>query len=273
MQVMDEGTYSVTRDDGESVVVDIAEALEKAVAGSVLYRPDHDWPPLPSGGEKESTTIEVWNMTTLEASRKLYLEGGTGDIAVLNFASARNPGGGFLRGAQAQEESLARNSGLYACLTSRHCEGMYRLNSDSKSCLYSHCMIYSPNVPVFKDDEGELLEEWYPLSFISAPAVNAGVVRKRERNADATIEATMRERMRRVLRVAAEHRHETLVLGAFGCGVFDNRPADVARLFADLLMKESSPFYHKFSRVIFAIIGDRRGGGAVECFMKAFGLE
>jgi len=105
----------------------------------------------------------------------------------LNFASARHPGGGFLGGAQAQEESLARTSGLYACLTSAHCKKMYLINQQNKSCLYSHRIIYSPDVPVFKDDDGAILDEWYSMNFISAPAVNAGVVRKRDRNADGVL--------------------------------------------------------------------------------------
>lgn len=37
-------------------------------------------------------------------------------IAVHNFASAFNPGGGVVKGSSAQEECLCRCSGLYFCL-------------------------------------------------------------------------------------------------------------------------------------------------------------
>jgi len=58
------------------------------------------------------------------------------DIFVLNFASGRNPGGGFLRGAQAQEESIAKVSGLYPCLETQH-ESFYMPNRRSHSPFYT----------------------------------------------------------------------------------------------------------------------------------------
>ena len=47
------------------------------------------------------------------------------NVAALNFASAKNPGGGFRKGAQAQEECLARCSALYSSLTSPAAAGFY----------------------------------------------------------------------------------------------------------------------------------------------------
>ena len=201
VQVLDSGVY-VNKQGNE---VDISTALSNAINGSILYERDHVWPSLGSAEPRE-TVIEVWAMTTLQACMKLVAAGDSGKIGkssmkirkmitnyyvgtsgCLNFASARHPGGGFLGGAQAQEESLARTSGLYACLTSAHCKKMYLINQQNKSCLYSHRIIYSPDVPVFKDDDGAILDEWYSMNFISAPAVNAGVVRKRDRNADGVL--------------------------------------------------------------------------------------
>ena len=260
--------------------------------------------------EPRKTRIEVWETTTLQGILKLVAEGAN-KIAVLNFASARNPGGGFLSGAQAQEESLVRYlfsllllslslslsfvshtytncraSGLYACLTSPHCAPMYKFNNDNRSCLYSHYMIYSPDVPVFKEDNGDLLDNWIPVSFISSPAVNAGVVRKRDRNADQVralliaiefnsyfrlqaIEGTMKERLRRILLIAKEHGHDTILLGAFGCGVFENRPPDVARWFAELLLDNGAEFENAFLNVIFAIL-DNKGGRITSSFVEVF---
>ena len=62
------------------------------------------------------TRFDVVNATTLAAARRLVDSRPPGDVVCLNFASAKNPGGGFLNGSQAQEESLARASGLYACI-------------------------------------------------------------------------------------------------------------------------------------------------------------
>jgi uncharacterized protein (TIGR02452 family) len=54
---------------------------------------------------KFETEIVTKNCSTIEA----IVEEENGKICVLNFASAKNPGGGFLGGASAQEESLARS--------------------------------------------------------------------------------------------------------------------------------------------------------------------
>lgn len=78
-------------------------------------------------------------------------------IGILNFASAKNPGGGFLNGASAQEESIARSSTLYASLKSEAVEPFYDLHRhDPQAGYYSHTMIYSPNVLLLRDDEGTL---------------------------------------------------------------------------------------------------------------------
>ncbi len=78
-------------------------------------------------------------------------------IGILNFASAKNPGGGFLGGSQAQEESLARSIALYASLQSEF--QFYEEHREMVILLYSHSMIFSPNCPVFRDDQGVLLSK------------------------------------------------------------------------------------------------------------------
>jgi uncharacterized protein (TIGR02452 family) len=166
----------------------------------------------------------------------------------LNFASARHPGGGFLSGARAQEESLARSSGLYASLI--RMREMYDYNRGRATCLYSDYMIFSPRVPVFRDENWTLLETPFPASFITAPAVNAGAVHSHER---VQIEPIMRRRTEKVLRLAYRERQRTLVLGAWGCGVFRNDPAMVADHFAGLL-RPGGLFHNVFERVVFAVL-------------------
>lgn len=63
-----------------------------------------------------------------------------GKVAVLNFFSARNPGGGFLKGSNAQEEALARSSDLY-CYLKNHNE-FYQNPKHQKSGLYDSDIIY-----------------------------------------------------------------------------------------------------------------------------------
>jgi len=128
----------------------------------------------------------------------------------LNFASAKRPGG-FLGGPWAQEELLARSSGLFACINGNPMYAFHQPRSDALCADYAS---YSPDVPVLRDDEGKLLDQPYLCSFITAPAVNAKVVLECDRERRAEIRATMQGRIGMVLTIAAAHGHEALVLGA-----------------------------------------------------------
>jgi uncharacterized protein (TIGR02452 family) len=150
----------------------------------------------------------VVNDTTLSVANRLVSENRYQHVACLNFASAKNPGGGFLGGSQAQEESLCRASALYGSLV--HQTEYYEYNRKRRTALYSDYMIFSPNVPVFRDEQGKLLENPYLLSFITAPAVNAGAVRKNEPKKVNQINSIMLSRAENVLAIAAIHGLVTL---------------------------------------------------------------
>lgn len=171
------------------------------------------------------------------------------ELGVLNFASAKNPGGGFLGGAQAQEESLARSSALYPCLTRFLTEHYGENKRDPRGGLYSHSILFSPAVPFFREDDGDLREEPVLCAVLTVPAVNAGIVAE---GSTALVQETMRERLRRTLAIAAGQGVRTLVLGAWGCGVFKNDPAEVASVFREWLV-ESDAFQGHFDEAIFAI--------------------
>src|SRR5262245_22359020 len=162
--ILDAGSYQAP--SGKTVV--IQPDLDRAVQGTTIYRP-HDIFESPMTPAVQ-TRIEVTDESTLAAARRLDKASPGCDPCCLNFASAKHPGGGFLGGARAQEESLARSSGLYRCIARQR--EMYDFNRSYGSCLYSDYMLYSPKVPVFRDDDGELLEEPYLASFITSPAVN-----------------------------------------------------------------------------------------------------
>jgi uncharacterized protein (TIGR02452 family) len=214
-------------------------------------------------GERAPTKFRVVNSTTLAACRQLLTEGFE-EVACLNFASAKNPGGGFLNGSQAQEESLARASGLYPCIAPLR--AMYDANRQSPSCLYSDHMIYSPRVPVFRDDEDVLLDEPYHVSIITSPAVNVGALAKHEWP---LIASTMLSRIEKVLSVAVAHEHTALVLGAWGCGVFRNDPSDVARWFRQHLC-DSPVFRNAFRTVVFAVFDLTADQHALRPFAEVF---
>jgi uncharacterized protein (TIGR02452 family) len=237
--------------------IDVADALQRAVAGTVAYPPDAALPPVPA--RDRPTRFEVANETTLAAARRLAAEGFR--VVALNFASARHPGGGFLNGARAQEESLCRASGLYACLAGH---AMYEAHAGHRGGFYTNYAVYSPDVPVIRTDDGELLAGPYPCSFITAPAVNAGVVRDRERHG---IRDEMERRVAKVLAIAAGHGHEAAVLGAWGCGVFRNDPDVIAGLFHQAL---TGPFRRAFAQVVFAVLDGTGDGSVIGPFRRRF---
>jgi uncharacterized protein (TIGR02452 family) len=240
LRILAEGRY--TTEGG--TVVDLAPLIAHAGAGTRSYPPEAALPAQLS--RPYATRFEVTNQTTLAAARRLALDGAR--VAALNFASARHPGGGWLSGARAQEESLARASALVSCIAD---DPMYARHERMRDALYTSSAIYSPDVPVFRDDNGRLLDAPYRVAFITAPAVNAGVVLERDRSRRAEITAAMRERVSRVLAIAATYGHDALVLGAWGGGVFKNDPAEIASLFAAALR---GPFAGAFANVVFAVL-------------------
>lgn len=229
--------------------VEIDQLQEAAEDGTIVYRPTDSQKLLKVAFEPLTTPsdIEVNDLSTLEVTRALFLDGYE-DVLCLNFASAKNPGGGFLGGSQAQEESIARSTGLYACqlLASEY----YEVNRNNKSCMYTDYMIYSPSVPIFKNESGENLEELNHCGIITAPAVNMGVVKRKEAHRVGEVEGVMKRRIRKVMAIALENDHRTLVLGAWGCGVFQNDPKDIARYFKEVLELD---YKNRFKKIVFAI--------------------
>ncbi len=252
VSILERGSYTVGARQ-----VDIHQQVSAAVAGTVLHRPeDHLSQPTASS---ITPNIQVTNETTLAAARRL----GAG-VACLNFASARNPGGGFLNGSQAQEESLARSSALYACL--RPVEGFYGYHREHKDLTYSDRIIYSPEVPVMRDDSGALLADPYPVSFLTAAAPNRAAIIKNQPVLLPGLEKVFRQRALRVLAVAAAHGHRRMMLGAWGCGGFGNEPSLVARIFADSLAE--APW---FDEVVFAVLDRQPGTPTYAAFVDVLG--
>ncbi|WP_186779709.1 TIGR02452 family protein [Streptomyces salinarius] len=259
-QIVAAGSYRAP--DGREVSV--AAAVEAARDGTRMYGPGPVGPApvapaLPAPGR---TVFEVTGESSLEAARRLG-----GEVAVLNFASARNPGGGYLNGAQAQEEALCRASALYTCLLgAREFYDHHRAHRDP---FYTDRVIHSPGVPVFRDDRGRLLDQPYTAGFLTSAAPNAGVVLRTAPERAADLPAALAVRAGRVLETAAAHGYRRLVLGAWGCGVFRNDPAQVAGAFRALL-GPGGRFAGVFERVAFGIL-DRTPGATVRAaFDRAF---
>jgi len=211
------------------------ETLQPAITGSQLYKEDAyewtEWQVSPEERPFKETKMIVSGLSVLECIHTLK-----NPAMVLNFASSRNPGGGFQKGSQAQEESLVRSSGLYPCLCQFR-DDMYHYHKQLSDPMNSHRMIFSPSVPFFKNDRGNYVDPYVSVSILSSPAVNAKMVLQAG-GSKSTILMHMHERMRRILMVTLKKGFNIVVLGAYGCGVFKNEAADIAYLWYKLLKTE-----------------------------------
>ncbi|MFN8397179.1 MAG: TIGR02452 family protein [Bacteroidia bacterium] len=254
--------------------ISIARELDACLAGTQLIALD-DWAALESRVAKQlalrpqsrPADLHVYSETTFRTCQRWVADQNLQNVACLNFASAKNPGGGFLAGSQAQEEALSRASGLYASLLTS--SGYYEFNRKSGTCLYSDHMIWSPGVPVIRDDADQLLPQPYIVSIITSPAVNAGCIRTNEPKRIPEIGKVMRVRARKVLALAVDQGVEHLVLGAWGCGVFANDPTEVAEIFAELL-KPGGEFATAFTQVAFSVPGGGASSGNLAAFERIF---
>lgn len=247
LAILDRGHYETA--EGR---VDIARLQQSAEAGTELIRPQ-DLRRLVRGPRRktgiEQMTCVVTGEKTQEAARRLVQEEGVTDLVLLNFASAKNPGGGFLRGARAQEEDLVRSGGLYRCLLTQ--PDFYEANRRSASMLYTDHIIYSPKVPWFRGADGGLLAQPYVASVITAPAPNAREFTRKAEGREQRIRDTLVRRAGHILALAEREGHGFILLGAWGCGVFGNDPGIVADAFMSHL--ESSRFRQSFAHVLFAV--------------------
>ena len=221
--------------------VDISAQVMTSLKKTTYYDADH--PHAPASRGSHQTTVEVTNETTLSAHRRHLAKGHK--VVSLNFASATQPGGGFLTGARAQEEYLCRSSALYLAIKD---SPMYDYHRAKGGHLYSDAMIYSPDVPVFRDDQHELLATPYQASFITSAAPLARLLRDEDFE---HLHDLLYVRIKKILSVASSNGHDSLILGAWGCGAFGNDGNQMAALFQHALSKD---FARCFKEVTFAIV-------------------
>ncbi len=270
LQILEAGGY----ESPSGAHVDLGEAIRRCVTGTTCYSPEKLEGMVAAVRKnpehREAGSIEVSEETTLAGAFRLAEAGPEGRLGVLNFASARKPGGGFKSGAGAQEESLARSSGLVKSLS--ECLEFYDYHRRHKSLLYSDRLIYSPECPVFRGEDGRLLDTPYYVDVVSCAAPNAAAL-KREHAADAQrIEEVLRERIGKVLAAAYSHGCRNLVLGAWGCGVFGNDPMMVARLFREYV-GQGGMFERKFEQVLFAVFDAAKNRPRYRAFSRVLSVS
>ncbi len=266
LNIMEQGYYET---EGEKI--EIRELLEHSVKESFLLTPEQGTALLDTYTSSEYNTkkdlgkknLDVGKCSSVDAILKLSEEGKK-DIAVLNFASAKNPGGGFLNGAMAQEESLAVSSCLYKTLTVH--EEYYKSNRLCNTMMYTDYAIYSPKVAFFRDGRFRLLKKPVTASVLTLPAVNMGQVLLKGENIEKA-EQVMKRRMKLSLAIFAEQKCSHLVLGAYGCGVFRNDPNKIAAWWKELL---EDFFWNKFESIVFAVMDNTSSQSCIKAFQEIF---
>ena len=182
----------------------------------------------------------------------------TSKTAVLNFSSYKNPGGGFLAGSRAQEECLCHESFLYNVLKEFQ-NSFYDKNCiDKNKGLYTNKGMYSPDIYFIRDDKT------VKCDVITCAAPNKTTAQKYQNVSEDENYGALSSRVKFVLDIAALNNVDTLILGAYGCGVFGQDPYEVADLFKVFLRK-----YHTcFKKVIFAIPEGKDGN--LKAFQEIF---
>jgi uncharacterized protein (TIGR02452 family) len=217
--------------------VDWDAAVQRAIAAKQSLPPDAPLPPLPPP-RFAATRVQVVNETTLMAARRLFDP--SRRVLVLNFANGIQPGGGFQQGNRGQESVLCRSSALFATLQG---DAMYAHHATRPLPDSTDWAILSPDVPVYRTDDGTPLDAPSPLSVITCAAPYAPSV-------GLDVSATLMEsRIRRVLAIARAFEYEALVLGAWGCGTYGNDPARIAAIFHEALREQAGAFVE----VVFAV--------------------
>ncbi|KJJ29844.1 hypothetical protein AFLA70_10g006250 [Aspergillus flavus AF70] len=198
-----------------------------------------------------NTQVVVVNGDAFNIAISLTSPTDTKSVCVLNLASDKSAGGGWLRGALAQEEELCYRSSLSFTLKLRYYP------------LRNHDAIYSPTVIVFREnftDGHRLMDLQRPESLPIVSVVSMAALRRPDvdrstqppRYKHIADRALTKDKMRVILRVAAYNKHRKLVLGAFGCGAFDNPKEEVANCWAEVLQEPE--FQGWWENIVFAVL-------------------
>ncbi|MBS0654644.1 MAG: TIGR02452 family protein [Verrucomicrobia bacterium] len=237
------------------------DSIKKMQTGSLLI--EHPKPVAIKNPHKK-TNVTVRNGDTIAVASELQQNGAK--VVALNMANAHHPGGGVEHGARAQEESIFRASNYH--------QSLYREENKTLDVLFGKKAyhvpttggIYSPSVSVFRKpiQEGFAFQEPVELDFIASAAFNLNHNKDKPKDYD----KQMLEKIRGIFRIAAGTGHDTMVLGAFGCGAFKNDPKKVSALFKQVIQEKE--FKGAFSTIVFAVINDHAGKQNFEAFDKAF---
>lgn len=223
--------------------------------------------------DSDINKINIKDKECKEPCKTYILACGSGDIpfeeefknnkvCILNFASSKHPGGGFMTGAHAQEENLCYHSNLYDALSKHNRFYDYNRNHLNNG-LYTEGIIFTQNILFFRQKFENVKPKLADVITCAAPNKGAAL---RNGVKGVEVDKVMSARLEKILKVAIDNNVETLVLGAFGCGVFKNDIEYVANEIKKLLYMKG---YAKYFKNI-VIPGMKKTDRVYETFSRTF---
>lgn len=260
MRCINQGGY--TTPSGAWIPFDFSDMLAR---GKCFQ---HELPAASSPAVDGGTRVMVEANDCLKAAERLVSEGY--NPALLNFASAGHPGGGVETGARAQEETICRRSTLVRSIYSFSKTYAARYHFDCAQgerypIVSPFSAVYSPSVTVFREGlECTMMEQAFNVAVITCAALNLGGkysirLTPEGHMPQEAIDIT-RNKIRTIFRIGLLYGHDSLVLGAFGCGAFRNPPEEMARLFHEVM--EEPEFKDRYRLITFSIIDDHNARNA-----------
>lgn len=215
--------------------------IEYSIKNTKIYNIDF----INKKGTKENNTMNIF-VDDIDSISAIFEYDTKDKKAILNFASYKNPGGGFINGSKAQEECLCYNSFLYNVLKEYE-NTFYDWNRKHlNKSLYLNRALYSKDILFF---ETKTNKKTY-CDVITCPAPNKKAAIEHGKFLEKENSKILESRIKFILDIAKENKVETLILGAFGCGVFGQDANEVSFIFNKLL---NTSYKNLFKNVIFAI--------------------
>ena len=246
------GKGSYTTETGEYITMN---NINKVITDSCFYYEEFSVDTIEQ--IQGTTTIEVVKADCMEEGIRLLDLGY--NPAILNMANRHNPGGGVINGAGAQEETIFRRTNLFLSLYqyASYAERYGLLKSEHQYPMDRNFGgIYSPKVSIFRECEAngyKLMSQPREVSFISVAGINHPELDNNGMIIPPLVNVT-KNKIRTILRIGLQHDHDSLVLGALGCGAFRNPPRHIAKLFHEVI--EEQEFKNKYKYIVFAILED-----------------
>jgi len=185
--------------------------------------------------EKDAIMMIV-NQDTLNLAQDIVSQGF--NPLVLNMASFNCPGGGWKRGASAQEEELFRRSNYFRALP----RAWYPLKWTT--------IILSPSITIYKDSFYKEMNTPFKVDMLAAAAIQYPYLINNEYTKEDG--QLMFNKIDSMFRVAYFNGNDSLILSAFGAGAYRNPAHEVAKMFKICVAK----YRRQFKIITFGILGD-----------------